>query len=240
MASIKLTKLLEATNLHTLWALENATQALIGPNLTYALDVNGTLSQNNLDMYRDMKKIDTTNCPFYSNGQFVLPQGYNVSSGTCLPSNSIIVEDLDGEQITIGCFGDNDEERIADCTTKLRPYLVNTLTTSHSSNVSLVRRGDDNVAKIVGGVAGAALPAIGGMIYAGYKVYASKNKVEISKPKMVGFGNNGLCGKVQTLEDFQYSSSEIMSQVASDSVIFDLAESPEIGKHVLHRFTFIG
>jgi len=239
MATVKLAKMLSANMLTNFWALEYATQSLIGANQTYALGDNGTLTQTNISIYRDMNKIDT-DCPHFADGQWVVPAGYSATSNTCLPTNALILEDAEGEQVTIGCFGDNDAERIADCSTKLRPFLINTLTTSHSSNVSLVRRDDDHVAAIVGSVVGvvAGLPAIAAGIYASVKVHASKSKVDLSKPKMEGYGNGGLCGPIQQLEDIQYSTSEIVSRVSSDSVVIELSKNPEfeIGKHALRGF----
>jgi len=239
MATVKLANMLRACMITNFWALENATQTLIGANQTYALGANGTDAQTDISMYRNMNKVDTE-CPHFLNGQWVLPAGYNATRNTCLSSNSLILEDAGGEQVAIGCFGDNDAERVADCSTKVRPFLLNTLTTSHSSNASLVRRDDDNIAAIVGGVLGVGLPALGAGIFAAVKVHASKSKVDLSKPKMEGFGNGGLCGPVQQLEDIQYSTSEIVSRVASESLVFDLSENPEfeIGKHALRRWPY--
>jgi hypothetical protein len=210
------------------YSLDQGVQDRIGANRTYALDVNGTVAQVDYSMFRDLDKIDTA-CPSWSNGQWIIPAGFNANSTTCPPPGGLILEDATGEELTIGCVGANLTERTADCTTKVRAYVT-------PGNVTLVRRGDDKIGAIVGGIVGGGLPAAAGAIFAGYKVHASRNKVDMMNGGGMGGDRpggmgNGMGGIGSDAGSNIFVPSEVMSQVARDNVNIWRAKVAEMGKH---------
>ena len=262
MANITVTNFLTAATVTLYYALDRGVQTFISPNLTYALDANGTVPQTNNAMLRDLDKIDAA-CPVWSNGQLTYPTGFNATTANCLPSAGITIESPVGEQLYMGCYGANLQERIADCTTKARAYMVDDSTATHSGNVTLfrrdgalIRRDDDHLGAVIGGALGAGLPAIGGAIFAGWKVYSSKAKVDMQNggglpppappPSIehenggMGNGNSGM-GSVKSDQLYTVKEpTEIMTKIARENTLnWVMNTNPDNSKHSIHRFVSV-